>query len=70
MGGRHGRAGGQPVLAWALWMLVLLGLPVTPWLNQLARHAGRSDLGSDANTVIYGLRQEPSVWRSWTPTSW
>jgi hypothetical protein len=42
-------------LAWALWTLVLLGLTVTPWLNQQARQAGRSDLGSDANTVIYGL---------------
>ena len=42
-------------LAWALWTLVLLGLTVTPWLNQQARQAGRSDLGSDANTAIYGL---------------
>jgi hypothetical protein len=42
-------------LAWALWALVLLGLTVTPWLNQLARQAGRSDLGSDANTAVYGL---------------
>ena len=42
-------------LAWALWTLVVLGLGVTPWLNQLARQAGRSDLGSDANTVVYGL---------------
>jgi hypothetical protein len=42
-------------LAWALWTLVVLGLTVTPWLNQLARLAGRSDLGSDANTAIYGL---------------
>jgi hypothetical protein len=42
-------------LAWALWTLVVLGLTVIPWLNQLARQAGRSDLGSDANTVVYGL---------------
>ena len=42
-------------LAWALWMLVVLGLTVTPGLNQLARQAGRSDLGSDSNTAIYGL---------------
>jgi hypothetical protein len=42
-------------LAWALWTLVLLGLAVTPWLNQQARQAGRSDLGSDANTIVYGL---------------
>jgi MFS family permease len=53
---RHGRAGGRPAgLAWALWTLVVLGLTATPWLNQLARQAGRSDLGSDANTVVYGL---------------
>jgi len=49
--GRRWAAG----LAWALWTLVLLGLTVTPWLNQQARQAGRSDLGSDANTFIYGL---------------
>jgi hypothetical protein len=42
-------------LAWALWTLVLLGLPVVVWLNQLARQAGVSDLGSDADTIIYGL---------------
>jgi hypothetical protein len=42
-------------LALALWTLVLLGLAVTPWLNQQARQVGRSDLGSDANTAIYGL---------------
>jgi hypothetical protein len=42
-------------LAWALWTLVLLGLTVTPWLNQQARQAGRSDLGSDASTAIFGL---------------
>ena len=42
-------------LAWALWTLVVLGLTATPRLNQLARQAGRSDLGSDANTIIYGL---------------
>jgi hypothetical protein len=43
-------------LAWALWALVVLGLTVvTPWLNQLARQAGRTDLGSDADSVAYGL---------------
>jgi hypothetical protein len=42
-------------LALALWTLVLLGLSLTPWLNQQARQAGRTDLGSDANTAIYGL---------------
>jgi hypothetical protein len=46
----------RPVgLAWALWALILLGLPVVVWLNQLARQAGRSDLGSNADTAIYGL---------------
>jgi hypothetical protein len=38
-------------LAWTLWTLVVLGLP----LNQLARQAGRLDLGSNADTGIYGL---------------
>jgi hypothetical protein len=43
-------------LAWVLWALVMLALPVVVWLNQLARQAGRSDLvGSDADTIIYGL---------------
>jgi hypothetical protein len=31
------------------------GLPVVVWLNQLARQAGLSDLGSNADTGIYGL---------------
>jgi hypothetical protein len=42
-------------LAWTLWTLVVLGLPVVVWLNQLARQAGRLDLGSNADTGIYGL---------------
>jgi hypothetical protein len=42
-------------LAWVLWALVVLGLPVGVWLNQLPRQAGRSDLGSNADTAIYGL---------------
>jgi hypothetical protein len=43
-------------LAWALWALVVLGLTVvTPWLNQLARQVGRTDLGSGADSVAYGL---------------
>jgi hypothetical protein len=42
-------------LAWVLWALVTLGLPMVVWLNQLARQAGRSDLGSNADTAIYGL---------------
>jgi hypothetical protein len=55
-GGRLAWPRGRPAgLAWALWTLVVLGLTVTPWLNQQARQAGRSDLGSDANTAIYGL---------------
>jgi hypothetical protein len=42
-------------LAWALWTLVVLGLTATPRLNQLARQAGRTDLGSNATNVAYGL---------------
>jgi hypothetical protein len=32
------------VLAWALWVLVLLGLPAIAWLDQLLRQAGRPEL--------------------------
>jgi hypothetical protein len=32
------------VLAWALWALAMLGLPVTAWLDHLSRQAGRPDL--------------------------
>jgi hypothetical protein len=31
-------------LAWALWALAILGLPVVAWLDQLSRQAGRPDL--------------------------
>src|SRR6266568_5073861 len=42
-------------LAWALWTLVMLGLPVVAGLKKQTRQAGRSDLGSNADTAIYGL---------------
>jgi hypothetical protein len=32
------------VLAWALWVLTLLGVPATAWLDQLLRQAGRPEL--------------------------
>jgi hypothetical protein len=32
------------VLAWALWALAMLGLPMTAWLDQLSRQAGRPEL--------------------------
>jgi hypothetical protein len=56
-------AGGRPAwlrrwparLAWVLWALVVLGLAATPSLDQLARQAGRTDLGSNATMVAYGL---------------
>jgi hypothetical protein len=32
------------VLAWALWALVLFGLPTIAWLDQLLRQAGRPEL--------------------------
>ena len=44
------------VLVWALWALVMLGVPVAFWLNQLARQVGRSDqAGSNVDTTIYLL---------------
>jgi hypothetical protein len=69
VGGLHGSrimalgAGARPArprrwparLAWALCVLVVLGFAATPSLNQLARQAGRTDLGSNATDVAYGL---------------
>src|SRR6266540_3576306 len=44
------------VSAWALWALVMLGIPVAVWLNHLLRQAGRSDqAGSNVDTIIYLL---------------
>jgi len=42
---RLARLRGWPgVLAWTLWALVMLGLAVVAWLDQLLREAGRPDL--------------------------
>jgi hypothetical protein len=44
-GGRPARPRRWPgVLAWALWVLTLLGVPATAWLDQLLRQAGRPEL--------------------------
>src|SRR6266702_2667306 len=44
------------VLAWALWALVMLGIPVAVWLTHLLRQAGRSNqAGSNVDTSIYLL---------------
>ena len=32
------------VVAWALWALVVVAIPVAVWLDHLLRQAGRSDL--------------------------
>jgi hypothetical protein len=42
-------------LAWVLCALVVLGFAAEPSLNQLARQAGRTDLGTTATDVAYGL---------------
>src|SRR6266540_384752 len=44
------------LLAWALWALVMLGVPLAVWLKHLLAQAGRSDqAGSNVDTVIYLL---------------
>jgi hypothetical protein len=44
------------VVAWTLWALVMLDIPVAVWLIHLLRQAGRSDqAGSNADTIIYLL---------------
>jgi hypothetical protein len=40
------------VLAWALWALAMLGLPVVAWLDHLSRQAGRPDLAQLADASV------------------
>jgi hypothetical protein len=56
-GARPPRGHSQPAgLAWALWVLAMLGFPVIFWLDHLLREAGRPDLVSiDAVAVPYLL---------------
>ena len=43
--GRSARARWWPAgLAWALWVLALLGVATIPWFDHLLRQAGRSEL--------------------------
>ncbi len=42
------------VLAWALWALAMLGLPVTAWLDHLSRQAGRPDLAQLSGGTVVG----------------
>jgi hypothetical protein len=41
-------------LAWALWALAMLGLPVVAWLDHLSRQAGRPDLAQLADASVLG----------------
>jgi hypothetical protein len=42
------------VAAWALWALTMLGLPMTAWLDQLSRQAGRPDLAQLSGATVVG----------------
>jgi hypothetical protein len=42
------------VLAWALWALAMLGLPMTAWLDQLSRQAGRPELAQLSGGSVVG----------------
>jgi hypothetical protein len=41
-------------LAWVLWALVMLGLAVVPWMDQLLRQAGRADLAAFVPSNVVG----------------
>jgi hypothetical protein len=41
-------------LAWALWALAMLGLPVVRWMDELQRQAGRADLAALVPGSIVG----------------
>jgi hypothetical protein len=42
------------VAAWALWALSMLGLPMTAWLDQLSRQAGRPELAQLSGGSMVG----------------
>src|SRR5512132_3629475 len=42
------------VVAWALWALTMLGLPVIAWLDHLSRQAGRPDLAQLTLSAFVG----------------
>jgi hypothetical protein len=42
------------VAPWVLWALVMLGLAVAPWIDQLLRQAGRADLVSFVPDAVVG----------------
>jgi hypothetical protein len=42
------------VAAWALWALTMLGLPMTAWLDQLSRQAGRPELAQLIPGAVVG----------------
>jgi hypothetical protein len=41
-------------LAWALWALAMVGLPVVAWLDHLSRQAGRPDLAQLSGGSVVG----------------
>jgi hypothetical protein len=53
------------VAAWALWVLAMLSLPVTAWLDQLSRQAGRPDVtqlsGGSVGGPVLGLVSAATV---------
>jgi hypothetical protein len=52
---RLARQGWWPgVAAWALWALTMLGLPMTAWLDQLSRQAGRPELAQLIPGAVVG----------------
>src|SRR6266511_3162406 len=49
------------VLAWALWALAMLGLPLVAWLDHLSRQAGRPDLAQLADAPVLALVSAATV---------
>ena len=51
------------VLAWALWALAMLGIPVVVWLDHLVGEAGKADLSglSRSSVALLALVSAPTV---------
>lgn len=63
------RAPGGPVVAWALFALVLALFAIFPWFDRLARDAGRPDLALAA--ALTGLAMVATgSWSPWATSAW
>jgi hypothetical protein len=60
----HGAGRARAALAWALWVLMLVGFVVVLWMDELLRRLGRPDLvsvGGDAVPYLVAMATAATV---------